>query len=165
MNRSLIGVSSIPASIELHEFLSRLKYMNLRVSKQILAAILLAGGHSAGAQVKSPSPAWDAWPAERAIQAGGVLISARQVCTNAERVHMNRECIHPEFLSYLLSAMDDYTRCVPKGRDFDNPRRQPGARRPIKPLIAPTGRYLQRGIMEKTFVDPYARPSRVRKTM
>jgi hypothetical protein len=60
----------------------------------------------------------------------------------------------PEFLSDLLSAMDEHPRCVPKGRDFDNPRRQPGARRPIKPLIAPTGRYL-RGIMEKTFVDPY----------
>jgi hypothetical protein len=49
--------------------------------------------------------------------------------------------IYPEFLSYLLSAMDGHTRCVPKGRDFDNPRRQPGARRPIKPLVAPTGRY------------------------
>jgi hypothetical protein len=24
--------------------------------------------------------------------------------------------IHPEFLSYLLSAMDDHTRCVPSGR-------------------------------------------------
>jgi hypothetical protein len=35
--------------------------------------------------------------------------------------------IDPEFLSDLLSAMDEHPRCVPKGRDFDNPRRQPGA--------------------------------------
>jgi hypothetical protein len=45
--------------------------------------------------------------------------------------------------------------CVPKGRDFDNPRRQPGGAATHQ-THRPNGALSTAASWEKTFVDPYA---------